>query len=90
MSDDADKPDAEEDESEDIAREINLVLDKLGEEVREVFQREGVRHQSMAMALVVMGAHHALHDGAAEEDLLHAAREAWKHAVEVHAKECDS
>lgn len=90
MSADADKPDDEEDESEEIAREINLVLDKLGGAVREVFVREGVRHQSMAMALVVMGAHHALHDGATEQNVLHAAREAWKHAVETHAKECTS
>ncbi len=89
MSDEADKPD-DEDESEELAREINLVLDKLGGAVREVFVREGVRHQSMAMALVVMGAHHALHDGATEKDVLHAAREAWKHAVKVHAKECAS
>lgn len=90
MSDDADKPDDEEDESDEIAREIDLVVDKLGTVVRDVYQREGVRHQSMAMALMGMAAHHVLHDGADEEDLLRCARASWKHAVDVHAKECAS
>ena len=89
MSDDADKP-GDEDESDEIAREIDLVVDKLGPIVREVYQREGARHQSMAMALMGMAAHHVLHDGATEEDLLRVARAAWKRALEVHAKECAS
>ena len=90
MSDEGETPDGDEEEAAEIASEIDRVVERLGEAVQEVFRREGVRHQSMAMALVGMAAHHVLHDGANEEDLVRIAHAGWERAREVHAKECAS
>lgn len=76
-----------EEQLDKLAKEIDQATAELGPIVRRLAQT-GVSNQAMAVSLVSMAAHHALHDGASLDDLIAVARNAWDGAVAVHAREC--
>lgn len=50
----------------------------------------GEPNVAAALALISMAAHHVLHDGGTEGDLLNFCRAAWKKSIESHRKDCGS
>lgn len=68
-----------EDDLNRVAREV----DRLSAKTTRALLGEDY-HLAIVMALQLVAARHALHDGAAEDDYVESARAAWRRTVRIH------
>ena len=71
-----------EETAKELAREVDTVMSDIGPRIRD---RSG---PAVPLALAMLAAHHVLHDGGDENDLLAVVRTAWERSVEVHRRSC--